>query len=191
MKRVINVLLAIVLVLCLAGCDTNNTSSGTSSHKHAYTKEEVLIEARCNQDGKVKCECECGNAILKDIGKLAEHKWQDATCVKAKTCVWCGLTEGELAEHSWDKATCQKPQTCKICGAIGENALLHSFADEKCTVCGMVRDAQKEADNCSLTLDSLSYLIEFEDVNNGWGRLVVEKISPKFTIGSDGYIYYC
>lgn len=69
------------------------------------------------------------------------HKWEEATCLTAKTCSLCQETDGEALGHNWVSATCEDDQYCLLCGEIGEPSPGHQWkaltcADEYfCDVC--------------------------------------------------------
>ena len=54
------------------------------------------------------------------------HSWKDATCLEAKTCDRCGITEGDPLGHDWNAATCILPSTCSRCGETRGEPLGHS-----------------------------------------------------------------
>ena len=39
------------------------------------------------------------------------HEWEEATCLKPRTCAECGETQGEASGHSWQEANCETPKT--------------------------------------------------------------------------------
>ena len=65
----------------------------------------------------------------KTSGEKLGHKWSSATCTKAKTCSRCKKTSGEKLGHKWSSATCTKAKTCSRCKkTIGEK-LGHKWGD--------------------------------------------------------------
>ena len=128
MKRIITAILALALLLTLAGCQC----------KHEWTQADCLTPKTC---------AKCGETEGAPLG----HVWKDATCQAPKTCGRCGLTEGETIDHSWEAATCEAPETCKTCGAARGEALGHSWKEanyqdpETCATCGATQGEPLEA----------------------------------------------
>ena len=54
------------------------------------------------------------------------HNWEEATCEKAKTCSYCGKTEGDVAGHNWKDATCVEAKTCSVCKKKSGEPLGHT-----------------------------------------------------------------
>ncbi|MBE6983110.1 MAG: leucine-rich repeat domain-containing protein [Ruminococcaceae bacterium] len=83
------------------------------------------------------------------------HNWQDATCIRPKTCKDCRATEGEVIAHNWQDATCTKPETCEGYGATAGEVLGHTWKNGKCTECG----APKPSEGLAFTLGNRNYYI--------------------------------
>jgi len=89
---------------------------------------------------------------------LSEHTWEDATCTTAKTCSYCGATEGAALGHT----DADKDNICDVCG--GTLACNHKDEnkDHKCDVCGETMsecaDTDKDhlCDTCGKTLSRCS-----------------------------------
>lgn len=70
------------------------------------------------------------------------HRWNDATCIKPRTCSICGKMEGEALGHKWSDATCIEPQTCSVCKETKGEALRHDpgtwtvIKESTCTIVG-------------------------------------------------------
>ena len=88
-------------------------------------------------------------------GEAAMHNWQEATCIRPKTCKDCRATEGEVIAHNWQDATCTKPETCEGCGATAGEAKGHTWKNGECTQCG----APKPSEGLSFTLGDRNYYI--------------------------------
>lgn len=110
MKRVIMMILALALSVCLSAC----------SCQHEWE------DATCTAPKT----CKLCNATE---GEANGHQWQDATCTTPKTCKDCGATEGEAAGHVWEEATCTTAKTCTVCKETEGEALGHTWADATCT----------------------------------------------------------
>lgn len=117
-KKLLTALLALSLILVLAGCGC----------------EHIWIEANCVNP---KTCSECGETEGAPLG----HTWLAATCTEAKTCEVCGATEGKAKGHSWTEATCTQAKTCSVCKQTEGEALGHSWKDatteapKTCAVC--------------------------------------------------------
>jgi hypothetical protein len=121
MKRLISILLLVLCVAILAGCQC----------EHTWVEASCEVPKTCSQcqktDGaplghtwraatcKAPKTCEiCGL----EQGEAAGHTWVEATCTAPKHCLDCELTEGVALEHEWQRATTEKPKTCAVCGSI-------------------------------------------------------------------------
>ena len=71
-----------------------------------WTSETTLYE--------IDVEDEIDHDVVED--PVHTHKWENATCVKPKTCSICGKTTGAALGHNWKDATYDDPKTCKRCG---------------------------------------------------------------------------
>lgn len=71
-----------------------------------------------------------------------EHRWVEATCIKAKYCLLCGEIEGAPLGHAWEKATCENPKQCKQCDLTMGEPLGHDWSNATytepmtCRLCG-------------------------------------------------------
>ena len=77
----------------------------------------------------------------KTSGEKLGHKWSSATCTKAKTCSRCKKTSGEALGHKWSAATCTKAKTCSRCKSTSGNALGHKWNKYVCMVCKTIDKA--------------------------------------------------
>jgi len=118
----------IVCALMLTACDSGNevqtpsnttdgnstedvttdgtTKPGTEVHIHAFGTWKITKSASCIQDGSKERYCSCGETETSTI--VASHTWQDATCVAAKMCTKCGVTEGAALGHTTEIGTCSR-----------------------------------------------------------------------------------
>ena len=91
MKKLLTVLLAISVLLVLAGC---------CSHEwYAASCEAPKTCAKCGETE----------------GEALGHSWADATCTAPKTCSVCHAQEGSALGHNWIDATTEAPKTCIAC----------------------------------------------------------------------------
>ena len=85
---------------------------------------------------KKKCEHEYDNAcdstcnLCEEVRDVGEHEFNSADCINAKTCKFCGVTEGEPLGHSpaEDDGDCTTPIKCKICEEVVINVIEHDFS---------------------------------------------------------------
>ena len=132
--------LSLSLLLCACGNETTTETKSTETeatatlaeHAHSFSSWEIVKEATCTDDGLRKRTCACGYIEQNNIPQT-DHNWMIATCVTAKKCSKCGMTEGETTVHEWEKASCTQPKTCKICDATEGSSLGHSWNEATCT----------------------------------------------------------
>lgn len=97
MKKTMLVLLALVLVLALLGCECD----------HEWAEADCVNAAVC-----ANCQ-ETGAAAL-------GHTFSAATCDAPEICTRCGETRGEALGHSfgqWSFGDTEQVRTCETCGA--------------------------------------------------------------------------
>ena len=92
---------------------------GHDWYKEKCSEDSVCI--RCDESKMDAMKCEyggdgtCTNPIIcnvcNDVLVTGEHQWNSATCTQAKTCVYCGVTEGTPVDH--DRT---QDRICKMCG---------------------------------------------------------------------------
>ena len=64
-----------------------------------------------------------------ESGKLecvTNHTWSDADCTTAKTCSYCGATDGDPLGHDSSPATCTEDEYCVRCETVIEKAHGHT-----------------------------------------------------------------
>ena len=87
--------------------DTEPTE--TDPCRHEYSRHETA--ASCTQSGLIVNECTlCGEKTTEEIPATG-HRLTDPTCLKAKTCAICGVTDGNALGHSYENGKCTR------CGA--------------------------------------------------------------------------
>lgn len=102
--------------------DCTYTEYGTAKEYH----NSYLVDPTCTDVGY------CSKCMYKI--KPLGHKFKDATCEKAMTCVRCGLESGSALGHDWAAATCYAPKKCSRCNKIEGLSLGHAKGTEKCGV---------------------------------------------------------
>lgn len=128
----------------------------------AKAHTEVIIEgkdATCTEAGLSQGKkCSACNTILVEQKEIpAGHKEEtvngyDPTCTEAgltegKQCLVCKTVTVKQEEipakgHTWDNGA------CSICSEVCE----HSYVDDKCTICGNVKDTASRLEGASISL---------------------------------------
>ena len=88
---------------CSCG-ETETSVISTSGHK--FSAWATTTEATCTVDGSKERTCSCGEKETEII--KASHSWEDATCVAAKECSKCHMTEGSALGHTTQFGTCDR-----------------------------------------------------------------------------------
>lgn len=133
--------------------DNLNSSNDTSTEQsivistetpceHSYGEWKTVTEPTCEFEGKSERVCENCNEKEEKIVDKTEHTWEDATCITAKICSVCKITEGQPISHNWSVATCVNPKTCTMCKATEGTVADHKWQSatcveaKKCVTCG-------------------------------------------------------
>ena len=125
MKKVLILVLSLVLVFLLWGCECSHQWEAATC-----TSGEV-----CSKCGEIH-------------GEPAGHDWKKATCDTPEICRVCGETQGEPG-HTWKDATCSNAKTCSACGLKEGTSLAHDYVFDKfmndemqyrCQVCSAVKN---------------------------------------------------
>ena len=83
-----------------------------------------------------------------------EHQWQDATCIKPKTCYVCGKTEGEALGHDWDENSKCKRTGCDVSNTITKIEISHPNLDENTGAMTMVTGVSEQIDLSAALVDA-------------------------------------
>lgn len=133
--------------------DNLNSSNDTSTEQsivisteipceHSYGEWKTVTEPTCEVEGKSERVCENCDEKEEKIVDKTEHTWEDATCITAKICSVCKITEGQPISHNWSVATCVNPKTCTMCKATEGTVADHKWQSatcveaKKCVTCG-------------------------------------------------------
>ncbi len=161
MKKLLVLLLALVLLGCLAACQESTptepqgtttapstTQTPTTVHTHSYT--ETVTAPTCTAKGYTTYTCACGDsysenevaALGHDYSVVLDSTAKAASCAEVgkaadKQCSRCDSIEigAEIAAagHLWQAATVEAPKTCGTCGLTEGKALPDArFDPEKC-----------------------------------------------------------
>lgn len=165
MKKLLAMILALVMLLSLCACGsddsqatnpssssqvtTGSTEASTNSSENSTNSTESSTEATQPSTNAptsapaddpttppTQAPTEAPTAPPVTQPAACSHSWNTATCTAPKTCAKCGATEGSAAGHSWNAATCTAPKTCTKCSATYGSAAGHSYNGGTCSVCG-------------------------------------------------------
>ncbi len=110
--------------------DTEKTTDREDTAETTKTEEtEKSAETAKNEEVQEEIE------ITKPVHK---HSYSKATCTEPAKCS-CGATDGSALGHNWNKATCLKAKTCSRCGLSEGGVASHNYVNNVCTICGDVR----------------------------------------------------
>ncbi len=114
--------------------------------KCGYPLKEMKHKKRLHKYGKIMLMIFAAVIIIfllfvisDKIGLFHKHKFENATCIKPKTCIECGKIEGDVTEHIPSIATCTESSTCKICGHVVSSALGHTASFGRCDRCNAIQ----------------------------------------------------
>lgn len=128
-------------------CGSCNTIEIRKVQKKHDGKVQSAKAATCTEKGYTEgtyCEkCKTWISGHNEIAALG-HKWKDATCTEAKTCMVCKATEGGVPGHKWVDATCTTKKTCSVCKATEGSVPGHKWVKATCT-------EPKKCSSCNLT----------------------------------------
>lgn len=112
MKKVFAISILLLLCCCVfMACDKPQNDCN-----HADEEWIVATEAGCTTAGMrlIKCD-KCGEKT--EVIPAVGHKWEEATCLNAKTCSVCNKIEGEPLGHEYE-ASVKEAATCTTAGVI-------------------------------------------------------------------------
>lgn len=151
------------------------SSTKTKTISKAKTKSATISKLKgCNKKYYVRVrtyKVSNGKKVYSSWSKpkkvtTLKHKYNKATCTKAKTCKYCKKTSGEASGHSWKEATCTEGKTCSVCKKTNGKALGHSYKKGVCAKC--------KKSNCYVVVKEYAgrwYLDGYSDIYIDIGRL--------------------
>lgn len=149
-KKLISLLLAVCMLICLSACGTTETSSNptdTSSESQTDTTQNTdkitatepensqvssnTEETKENDTTQTQTPVNQSKPTSTTNQPTHTHRYSNATCTSPKKCS-CGATAGTPLGHQFSSATCISPKICSRCGTTSGNALGHSYSDANC-----------------------------------------------------------
>ena len=138
MKKIIALMLALVMLLCCAGCGEKEEAPAADAATTVPTEEisptqslESLMEEACEKSDSGKHEIE-------------EELVSEATCTEAGlmmyTCIACMKSETReipALGHQGSGASCEEPSVCAVCWEVAEEAWGHQDEGGVCKYCGI------------------------------------------------------
>lgn len=121
MKKILMMMLALVMLLCLTACggteSVENNSTPEASHTHSYSAE-VTTPATCSEEGVKTFTCSCGDTYTEKIDATGEHAWGS----------WTTETVALIGRDGTEKRTCSACATTET-RTTTENMAIASFDD--------------------------------------------------------------
>ena len=111
-------------------CGETETSV-ISAAGHKFSAWTTIADATCTVDGSKERTCSCGEKETEII--KASHSWEDATCVAAKECSKCHMTEGSALGHTAQFGTCDRCGNEITATMVCTNSLPQSFTSKYST----------------------------------------------------------
>ncbi len=205
-KKLISLLLAVCMLICLSACGTtetnsnvNNTQSKSQTDTTQNTDESTQTEPENNKVSSNTVESKENDTQTQTTVSQSKptsttnqpthtHSYSNATCTSPKKCS-CGATAGTALGHQFSSATCTSPQICSRCGTTSGNALGHSYSNANC-------NSPKTCTRCGQTSGSA---LGHNYVNNKCSRcgkvnpdslpVGLDKLSVIDCSGTTGYSY--
>lgn len=145
MRKLLTILLALSMLLCLVACSQNDTTPPTAAestqpteaHQHNYTSK-VTSAATCSADGIMTFDCSCGDSYTEKIAATGEHAWGDwkqttaptytAKGIETRTCSNCSAAQtNEIPQLSLDDIFSNYPQLVESLGQFNSVSELQPF----------------------------------------------------------------
>ncbi len=107
MKRVLSLIMALLLIVALCGCQT------AKECEHQWQSADCVNPESCSLCGQTR-------------GEAPGHRWQEASCSAPETCSVCGETQGEALPHSFSEPEFKESAMSMVCSRCGyEESLSH------------------------------------------------------------------
>ena len=164
MRRSHCFLLALVLLLSLAGCQAEPAPSSPTASSITLSQATKPSEETTNPTESIPNIT--APTTPPESSDTCEHQMEgiaskDSTCTEGgyseSTCTLCGHTisvDYAPLGHTMQDATCTAPKTCTVCGATDGPPLGHSYTDDKCTRCGL----EKPSEECDHQFQNVNQL---------------------------------
>lgn len=131
MKKLLAILLAMAMLLCLAACGEEEApaSTGAEETQTEGTAQEYTISELC-EDGQP-------HTFTEEVVANVSCEDEGAVLYICSKCDASYMEEVPAYGHDAYPATCEEPGICGTCGQEAEPALGHSFEGDVCKNCGM------------------------------------------------------
>ena len=218
MKKITVIIGSFALLLCMAGCGKESTSSQIDStpvvESDYINIDDIEVDSSVTSSSEIdtadKSSDEMKTPSVNYTSKVASSAYahshyytskitKEASCgeegIKTFTCS-CGASYTEVIpandyRHSWESATCTEPKKCKVCGKTEGKANGHNYnSSHKCYSCGeMDPEVNETLSKCSLELPALPQAVSYYSYGNKLHSSVeVTAISYEFEYYRDGKV---
>lgn len=188
-KRIIAMLLAASMIICLTACGTTNDEATTQTTEPTDMTEMTIAEENTAPSMSYEepsyefTQAEENNGYVQPTENQIQpntpntpntpahtHYFSPATCTAPQRCS-CGATIGAPLGHNFSAATCTSPKTCSRCGITQGSALGHNYVNNKCTRCGKTDPNSLPVGLEKLTvIDSAFYQYKSGSVTDAFGN---------------------
>lgn len=99
------------------------------------SKTENSSKFSANSSNNESSSSKNSSTISQSNASSHTHKFSAANCTNPAICS-CGATNGQALGHKWQNATCKKAKTCSVCDETSGSKAAHNYSNGSCTVCG-------------------------------------------------------
>ena len=202
LKKILSLTLAALMVLSIAACkkedtssDIESTTSNISSVATESENEQTHDDADSTPAPTVSTNSKEENTTSKqpEAEKKCEHKFSKATCTTAAKCSVCGEVSGKALGHSYSSGKCTR------CGAAdpdfatyrqgSKDTIIRTAANGKTTTLKIdISSANRRLSNVSGFDSNAKMEISYNDFFEVDGYLFFsQKINLKYTTGGKDY----
>lgn len=112
MKKILALLLCVLMLLTLAACGKDTTSSNLDSSSQASTDETTSDTVAVSSQEDVNTDADSSTQTTSEEKPATSstghtHSYSDATCTKAAKCS-CGAKKGKALGHSYKNGVCTR-----------------------------------------------------------------------------------